>query len=115
MTKKEIVETIKKMDNMKVINLWNNYVGEKCYPHEDDTIYTNNCAFFNTFFTPYDAVKSVLCGHYNENDDYVAIDENNNAQSFTNWDDAKSPVDIDILVDWLFEKENIFENYILFS
>ena len=41
MTKKEIVETIKKMDNAKVINLWNNYVGEKCYPHEDDTIYTN--------------------------------------------------------------------------
>ena len=79
---------------MKVINLWNNYVGEKCYLHEDEVIYTNDCAVFNTFFTP------------NENDDYVVIDENNNAQSFTNWDDAKSPVDIDILVDWLFEKEN---------
>lgn len=26
MTKKEIVETIKKMDNARVINLWNNYV-----------------------------------------------------------------------------------------
>ena len=63
MTKKEIVETIKKMDNAKVVNLWNKYVGEKCYPHE-------------------------------------------NVQSFTDWNDAKSPIDIDILVDWLFEKEN---------
>ena len=105
MIKKEIVETIKKMDNAKVINLWNNYVGEECYLHEDEVIYTNNCAVFNSFFTPYDAVCAVLYGHYNENDDYVVIDENNNAQSFTNWDDAKSPVDIDILANWLLEKE----------
>lgn len=106
MTKEEIVETIKKMDNAKIINLWNKYVGEKCYPHEDDVIYTNNCAVFNSFFTPYDAVMSVLCGHYDENDDYVIIDEHENVQSFTNWNDMKSPVNIDILVDWLFEKEN---------
>ena len=115
MTKKEIVESIKKMDNAKIINLWNKYVGEKDYPHEDDVIYTNNCAFFNTLFMPFDAVLAVMHGHYNENDNYVIIDENKNVQSFTNWDDAKSPVDVDVLVDWLFEKENIFENYILFS
>ena len=105
MTKKEIVETIKKMDNAKVINLWNNYVGEKCYPHENDTIYTNNCAVFNSFFTPYDAVMSVLYGNYNEEDDYVIIDEHENVKSFTNWDDVYSPVDVDILADWLLEKE----------
>ena len=105
MTKKEIVETIKKMDNAKVINLWNKYVGEKCYPHEDDVIYTNNCAIFNSFFTPYDAVMSVLYGHYDENDDYVIIDAHDNVQSFTNWDDAKSPVDIDILANWLLENK----------
>ena len=106
MTKKEIVETIKKMDNAKVINLWNNYVGEKCYPHENDTIYTNNCAFFNSFFTPYDAVMSVLYGHYNEDDVYVIIDEHDNALSFTNWNDVKSPVDIDILANWLLENKD---------
>ena len=105
MTKKEIVETIKKMDNAKVINLWNNYVGEKCYPHENDTIYTNNCAVFNSFFTPYDAVMSVLYGNYNEEDDYVIIDEHENVKSFTNWDDVYSPVDVDILADWLLENE----------
>lgn len=105
MTKKEIVNNIKKMDNANVINLWNNYVGEKCYPHENDTIYTNNCAFFSTFFTPYDAVISVLYGHYNEDDTYVIIDENENVQSFTNWDDVKSPVNVDILADWLLENE----------
>ena len=105
MTKKEIVETIKKMDNAKVINLWNNYVGEKCYPHEDDTVYTNNCAFFNSFFTPYDAVMSVLYGNYNEEDNYVIIDEHENVKSFTNWDDVYSPVDVDILADWLLENE----------
>ena len=113
MTKKEIVETIKKMDNAKIIHLWNECVEEKSYPY--NTIYTNNCAFFNTLFMPFDAVLAVMHGHYNENDDYVIIDESENVQSFTNWDDAKSPVDVDVLVDWLFEKENIFENYILFS
>ena len=105
MTKKEIVENIKKMDNAKVINLWNNYVGEKCYPHENSTIYTNNCAIFNSFFTPYDAVMSVLYGHYNENDTYVIIDESENVQSFNDWDDIYSPVDIDALAGWLLENE----------
>lgn len=105
MTKKEIVNNIKKMDNAKVINLWNNYVGEKCYPHENNTIYTNNCAIFNSFFTPYDAVMSVLYGNYNEEDDYVIIDEHENVKSFTNWDDVYSPVDVDILADWLLENE----------
>ena len=105
MTKKEIVENIKKMDNMKVINLWNNYVGEKCYPHEDDTIYTNNCAFFNTFFMPFDAVLAVMHGNYKEEDNYVIIDEHKNVQSFTNWDEAKSPVDVDVLAAWLLENK----------
>ena len=105
MTKKEIVETIKKMDNAKVINLWNKYIGEKSYPY--NTVYTNNCAVFNSFFTPYDAVMSVLYGHYNENDDYVIIDESENVQSFTDWDDIHSPVDIDALVNWLIEKEGL--------
>ena len=104
MTKNEIVETIKKMDNTTVINLWNECVEENAYLY--NVVYTNNCAFFNTFFTPYDAVLTVMHGHYNEEDTYVIIDENKNAQSFTNWDDAKSPVDIDILADWWFEKEN---------
>lgn len=103
MTKKEIVETIKKMDNAKIINLWNNYVGEKSFPHI--TVYPNNCAFFNTFFTPCDAVLSVLYGHYNENDAYVIIDESENVQSFNDWDDIYSPVDVDVLADWLLENK----------
>ena len=107
MTKKEIVKAIKKMDNAKVIKYWNEYVGENCIEEKDYAhimIHTNNCAFFNTFFTPYDAVMSVIYGHYNKDDDYVIIDENENVQSFTNWDDAKSPVDMNILIDWLIEK-----------
>ena len=107
MTKKEIVKSFKKMDNAKVIKYWNEYVGEKCIEEKDYAhimIHTNNCAFFNTFFTPYDAVMSVIYGHYNEDDDYVIIDENENVQSFTNWDDTKSPVDMNILIYWLIEK-----------
>lgn len=106
MTKKEIVNNIKKMDNEKIINLWNECVGENRYPHEEDIIYTNNCAFFNSFYTPSDAVLAVIYGNYNENDDYVIIDKSENVQSFTDWDDVHSPVDIDILADWLLEKEN---------
>ena len=103
MTKKEIVETIKKMDNAKVINLWNECVEENAYLY--NVVYTNNCAFFNTFFMPFDAVLAVTHGNYKEEDNYVIIDEHKNAQSFTNWDDAKSPVDIDILANWLLENE----------
>ena len=106
MTRNEIVENIKKMGNARIINMWNEYVGEKNWPLHN-TIYTNNCAVFNSFFTPYDAVMSVLYGHYNENDDYVIIDESENVQSFDNWDDIHSPVDIDALVDWLIEKEGL--------
>ena len=53
----------------------------------------------------FDAVCAVIHGHYKEEDDYVIIDEHDNVQSFTNWDDEKSPVDIDILANWLFETE----------
>lgn len=105
MTKKEIVKAIKKMDNTKVIKYWNEYVGETCI-EEKDMIYTNNCAFFNSFFTPFDAVLSVRNGHYNENDNYLIIGEGNKVQSFTDWSDVHSPVDIDILADWLLEKVN---------
>ena len=103
MTKKEIVETIKKMDNAKVINLWNECVEENAYLY--NVVYTNNCAFFNTFFMPFDAVLAVMHGNYKEEDNYVIIDEHKNVQSFTNWDDEKSPVDIDILANLLLEIE----------
>lgn len=104
MTKKEIIETIKKMDNAKVINLWNECIAEKSYPY--NTIYTNNCGFFNTFFMPFDVALAVVHGHYNENDNYVIIDEHENVQSFTDWNDTYSPVDIDILANYVLEKEN---------
>ena len=103
MTKKEIVETIKKKDNAKVINLWNECIEEKSYPYS--TIYTNNCAFFNTLFMPFDAVLAIMHGHYKEEDNYVIVDGHKNVQSFTNWDDTKSPVDVDILANWLLENE----------
>ena len=103
MTKKEIVETIKKMDNAKVINLWNECVEENAYLY--NVVYTNSCAFFNTFFMPFDAVLAVMHGNYKEEDDYVIVDEHKNVQSFNNWDGAKSPVNVDVLADWLLETE----------
>lgn len=110
MTKKEIVEAIKKMDKAKIINMWNEYVEECAYPYEAvhpyNVVYTNNCAFFNSFFIPFDAVLAVIYGNYNENDDYVVIDKSGNAQSFTDWNDVHSPVNIDVLANWLIEKEN---------
>ena len=104
MTKKEIVETIKKMDNAKVINLWNECVEENVYLY--NVVYTNNCAFFNTFFMPFDAVLAVMHSNYKEEDNYVIIDEHKNAQSFTNKKKKKSPVNIDILANYMLEKEN---------
>ena len=57
----------------------------KSYPY--NIVYTNNCAFFNTFFMPFDVALAIMHGNYDENDDYVIIDEHENVQSFTNCDD----------------------------
>ena len=44
-------------------------------------------------------------GNYKEEDNYVIIDKHDNVQSFTNWDDVHSPVNIDILANWLYNKD----------
>lgn len=103
MTREKIMEFINRsMVDMEVITLWNECAESKGY--YDDRVYDNDETFFNEMFrTTYDAVRAATNGDYNVHDDYVVFDGYANLQSFDWLDDNNSPVDEDILVDWLME------------
>lgn len=103
MTREKIMEFINRsMVDTEVITLWNECAESKCC--YDDRVYDNDETFFNEMFrTTYDAVRAATNGDYNVHDDYVVFDGYANLQSFDWLDDNNSPVDEDILVDWLME------------
>ena len=103
MTREKIMEFINRsMSNTEVINLWNECAEEKRY--YDDRVYGNDETFLDEMFrTTHDAVRAATNGDYNVHDDYVVFDGYANLQSFDWWDDNNSPIDEDILVDWLME------------
>lgn len=103
MTSDKIMDFINnKMDNAKVIDLWNECIEVKDMP--DDRVYGNDEDFFDTYFnSPYEAVSSAALGDWKDCDTYVAFDGYANVVSFDYWDDENSPIDIYILVDWLVE------------
>lgn len=103
MTEEKIMEAINhEMDNVDIINLWNECVFETNLP--GDEIFDNDETFFEeTFSSPYDAVLAVTNGEYNECEKYIAFDGYDNVVTFDYWDDENSPIDIGSLVDWLME------------
>lgn len=104
MTKEKIMEAIEVMPNAKVIKLWNECIRDNDY--SDNEVFFNNRVFFNEMFdSAYDAVLSVTYGDWKERDEYVVFDSHKNAQSFTSWEDMNSPIDADVLADWLFENQ----------
>lgn len=102
MTADKIMEAINGMDNVEVINLWNECIGHTNRP--DDEVYENGSDFFNAYFnSPSDAVLAVCYGNYKECEKYIAFDGYGNVVTFDYWDDENSPIDIYVLVDWLVE------------
>lgn len=111
MKAKEIKDYINnEMDSIDVINLWNDCIEDKNIL--DDKIYNNGEDFFEEMFSsPYDAVRAVAYGEYTLNDNYIAFDGYGNIVTFDYWDDEGSPVDIDILADWLLDNEVVAMEY----
>lgn len=104
MTAEKIMEAIKhKMDSYDIINLWNECVFETNLT--DGEIADNDETFFKEIFSsPYDAVRAVAYGEYTLNDNYIAFDGYGNVVTFDYWDDENSPIDVDVLVEWLMEQ-----------
>lgn len=105
MTKEKIMEAIEVMSDAKVIELWNECIRDNDY--SDNEVFFNSRVFFNGMFdSAYDAVLSVTYGDWRERDEYVVFDSHKNVQSFTCWEDTNSPIDADVLADWLFENQD---------
>ena len=102
MSREKIMNAIGAMSTEDVIDLWNECIQDAGYT--DDEIFSNDEAFFtDMFISPYDAVLAAAYGDWHVNDDYVCFDGYGNLRSFRGWQDDNSPVDTDILADWLIE------------
>ena len=102
MTEEKITGAIGTMYSDKVVELWNECIRDKNYP--DDEVFYNDEEFFNEMFgNAYGAVLSVTLGDWRNSDDYVAFDGYGNVVSFNYWNDYNSPIDVDILAEWLSE------------
>ena len=79
-----------------IVAMWNEYSD---HIGGDKKISLNNKEFFNNSFdNQYDAAWAVsLSGQWSWTDDYVCFDDDGYLASFSHWNDANSPIDIDKL------------------
>lgn len=102
MTREKIMKSIGVMSSDGIIALWNECIKEKGY--SDDKVFYNGREFFDEMFgNAYDAVLSVIYGDWRDSDEFVAFDEYGNVRSFNGWEGYGSPIDADILANWLLE------------
>lgn len=85
----------------EIIRAWNNYCSDECM---DDYVYRNDEYFFDEQFEKADeAVRAVCYGEYKYMDDYVVFNGYGNLDSFCCWNDGVSPIDLDILAEYLID------------
>ena len=109
MTYEEIMKAVAIMDTDDIITLWNECIDEVGYP--GDRVYENNTSFFDEMFdNPYDVAVAVAYGDWKANDTYVVFNGYGNISSFNYWGDSNSPIDLDVIVEWLSDnKEKVEE------
>lgn len=109
MTYEEIMKAVAIMDTQDIIELWNECIEEVNYPN--DRVYGNNMLFFEEMFAhPYDVAQAVAYGDWKVNDTYVVFNGYGNISSFNYWGDSNSPIDLDVIVEWLSDnKEKVEE------
>lgn len=108
MTSEEIMKAVSIMDTDDIISLWNECIDEVGY--QGDRVYENNMLFFEEMFShPYDVVQAITYGHWNVNDNYVVFNGYGNLSSFNYWGDSNSPIDLDVIVEWLSDNEEKVE------
>lgn len=108
MTEEKIAEKLGVMETERIIELWNECIEYTGYT--DDEVYENGEDFFNEMFrNPYDAAMSVAFGNWKCSDRYVVFNGYANVESFNYWQDANSPIDVDVLAEWLMENPEKLE------
>lgn len=109
MTSEEIMKALAIMDTQDIIELWNECIEEVNYP--GDRVYGNNMLFFEEMFAhPYDVAIAVTYGDWIQDDNYVVFNGYGNISSFNYWGDSNSPIDLDVMVEWLSDnKEKVEE------
>lgn len=100
MTKEEMLKAVKGLPYTEIIYLWNEYAEKNGMA--DKKVYKNTLDFLDEMFAcPSDAVLAVTCGKYEEGDVYATFDSLGNLVTFMFWDDEDSPIDADIIAEWL--------------
>lgn len=102
-----MAEIISEWSNDQIIFAWNNYCSDECM---DDYIHNNDEYFFEEMFEKADeAVRAVCFGDYRYQDEYVVFSSYGNLDTFDEFDEANSPILLDILAEWMLD--NHPENY----
>lgn len=84
-----------------IIRAWNNYCSDECM---EDYIHDNDEYFFEEMFNKADeAVRAVCYGNYNYQHSYVVFNAYGNLNSFYYWEDENSPIDLNILAEYLID------------
>lgn len=100
-TEEAIKEHIESLSNSELVSLWNEYCQET--GNGDDEIHSNDEDFFNTFFSEVmEVVRAISYGEYNYSDKFVKFNGYANLESFN---DPSDSIDIDTLVNAIFEEE----------
>ena len=108
MTRGYLKEKLESLDDLAIIEIWNDYCGNSSYQLEkvyDIDDYTIDSVFDN----PSEVLKNL--GAFDYNEEYFAIDEFGYINSFCGAFDTFSPIDVDLLIDWLKDNPDIAEEY----
>lgn len=100
--RKQLLDMAENSDRWDLAELWNNYCDYSNYP--DDRIYDNDIEMMDEFF---DSIADFFraMGEYSEHDDFFALDGYAVLNSFDKLTSPYSPIDFDLLAEWLADDE----------
>lgn len=106
MTKKEIL--MENLCDCELVSLWNDFC--EVDNRQENVIYDlDDYTIDSVFEYASEALKNL--GEFDYGDDYFAYDGYGYINSFSGALDTFSPVDLDMLVDWLEENTDIADEY----
>lgn len=109
MTKKEILmEKLENLYDSELVSLWNDFC--KVDSRQENLIYDlDDYTLDGVFESASEVLKNL--GEFDYDDDYFAYDGYGYINSFSGALDTYSPVDLDMLVDWLEDNIDVADEY----
>lgn len=106
--REQLIGMAREPERWDLMELWNVYCDEKQYSY--DIIYYNRLDDMDNYFSSIGDFYRHL-GHYHENDDFFCFDGYENINSFNCLDSVYSPINFDLLAEWLADDESTCEQY----